>query len=213
MRFLSCVFFVFICCGRLVAQDPGWSAKSERLAAFANGPLSFASKGTVKAFMVKLDRSSTFTLSPVKENGVVVAVDAISKEGKDKEFSGRLEITNSGSFQTANKELTNVCNVGNIDPGTRLSLLNGIGPFSTAGQVEVSGNLHAVESKHSRQGEVAEDGSMVVLSETASKDGKVRLRTTTTLAPDGLPWESLTTGTIYKSLVSFRVHMKVQRVP
>jgi hypothetical protein len=52
---------------------------------------------------------------------------------------------------------------------------------------------------------------MQVETSTESADGKVRLTTTTTLAPDGLPWLAETKGKIAKGPLDLDVLLRLER--
>lgn len=185
-------------------------AQAERLKAFAKGPLKFTSVGKVKAFMIKMDRNLEYTLEPV-QGSEKVAVTMVDHANGDKVVKGELDVTKSGALRASDLPLTNACNIGSIDPVARKKLLAGDDAVVTKGQMEVSGNVVAIEATHRREGDVAADGSMKVRSESESADGKVKLVTITELAADGLPTLAETTGTIAKGPINLNVNLKLTR--
>ena len=197
----------------VAAPAPQAEAQRERLAAFERGPITFTSKGRVKALMMKFDRNLHYTFKPIKKDGVTEAVEVtmIDRVDGNKVTCGRLDVTRNGTFRTHTMPLTNACNIGSIDPMTRRKLIKTDEPVVTRSQMEIQGAVHAIEATHTREGDVADDGSMRVKSVTESADGKVHLTTITTLAPDGLPWMAETTGTIAKGPINMDVNLKLTR--
>lgn len=188
-------------------------AQAERLKAFARGPIKFTSIGKVKAFMIKVDRNLEYTMNAVKKDGQLksVAVTMIDHANGDKVVKGNLDVTKSGALRTKSLPLTNACNVGIVDPTVRKSLLDAEGPVVSKSSMEVSGAVQPITVTHTREGDVAEDGSMKVKSETESADGKIHLTTITELASDGLPMGAETTGTIAKGPINLNVNLKLTR--
>lgn len=187
-------------------------AQAERLKAFAKGPLKFTSIGKVKAFMIKMDRNLEYTLEPVQSGDKpAVAVTMIDHANGDKVVTGELDVTKNGALRAHDLPLTNACNIGSIDPTVRRKLLASSEPVTSKGHMEVNGNLQAIEATHTREGDVASDGSMKVRSTTESADGKVHLTTITELAADGLPTLAETTGTIAKGPINLNVNLKLTR--
>lgn len=187
-------------------------AQAERLKAFAKGPLKFTSIGKVKAFMIKMDRNLEYTLEPVQSGDKpAVAVTMIDHANGDKVVTGELDVTKNGALRAHDLPLTNACNIGSIDPTVRKQLLASSDPVTSKGQMEVNGNIQSIEATHTREGDVAPDGSMKVRSTTESADGKVHLTTITELAADGLPTLAETTGTIAKGPINLNVNLKLTR--
>ena len=195
------------------APVPLTKAQCERLAAFQRGPLVFTSRGRVKALMMKFDRNVQYTFAPVQKGATAQSVEVtmIDRANGNKTTHGRLDVTKCGALRAHVTPLTNACNIGSIDPLTRAKLARTDEPVVTRSQIEVQGTIHAVEVTHTREGDVADDGSMRVKSVTESADGKVHTTTVTTLAPDGLPWLAETTGTIAKGPINLDVTLKLQR--
>lgn len=188
-------------------------AQRERLAAFTRGPLRFSSVGKIKAFLIKIDRNLHYTMKPLARNGQVlaVAVTMVDRANGDKVTEGRLDVARNGALRARTVALTNACNIGSIDPVTRHKLMQSDGPVASRGQMEISGSVQNIDVTHTREGEVTEDGSMTVKSETETADGKVHLTTITELAPDGLPTAAETTGTIAKGPIDLNVNLKLTR--
>jgi hypothetical protein len=185
-------------------------AQKERMAAFEHGTLSFTSTGRIKALMMKFDRNLHYVFKSIPPDAAV-EVTMVDRIHNNKETTGRLDITPTGALRTKVTELTNACNIGLIDTVTRAKLRKSDEPVVTRSKMEVDGAIKLIEATHTREGDVADDGSMRVKSETTSTDGKVHLTTVTTLAPDGLPWLAETSGTIAKGPISLDVKLKLQR--
>jgi hypothetical protein len=190
-------------------ESPGLAARAIAL----KSPVSFRSKGTIKALMMKFNRDLRYTLGSITREGRLVGVEAtvVDVANGGKTTRGLLEIERDGRLHATAPGLINACNVLSIDPRTRARLLKEEGPVETRGQMESSGTVRDVTFSHRRVDEVAEDGSMRVETATTSDDGKVQLVTVTALAPDGLPWVAETSGTIAKGPVNLHVSLKLVR--
>jgi len=176
-------------------------------------PVRFRSKGQAKALMFKFNRDLKILMSPVKKEGKFSAVAATVQDlaHGGKPVTGVLELTRSGTLRAHSPQLVNVSNIVAIDPVIRAELLKSEGPFTAKGQIETNGTVRIVDFSHRRVGDVADDGSMQVESTTTSLDGKVKMVTVSTLAPDGLPWLADTNGTIKKGPVNINVKIRLTR--
>jgi hypothetical protein len=194
------------------AEKKSLTPMEERSRAFVKA-LKFTSKGQMRALLFKMDRDLRITLEPVREGEALTAVDAhvLDVANGGKTYEGRLDLTPRGSLKTDVPQLINTANIVLVDPVIRAALVKGEGPVVTHGQIETAGAVRLVEFTHSIVGEPADDGSMQVETKTATDDGKVNLKTITTLAPDGLPWLAETTGTVKKGPVDVNVNLKLTR--
>jgi len=176
-------------------------------------PLKFHSKGFWKAVLVKFDRDFHITLSAVKKDDKLsgVAAHIVDHAHGDTVIKGVLDVTVNGALRSKRPELLSAANVGAIDPVLRQRLLRSSGPFKGKGQIEVQGEARIVDLVHRRIGEVADDDSMRIETTSTTLDGKSKLVTTVTLAPDGFPWLAETTGTIAKGPVNVEIYVKLTR--
>lgn len=178
------------------------------------GSVTFRSTGTFKAFMVNVKRDRSTTLTPVLRNGKLAAVKAtiVDHHEKGKIIRGVMNLGPDGRVTAEDPEIVNSCNLLTVTPAVMAALKGGTQPVVTVGATEVRGAVLETRNEHTMIGAPAANGVIQVKSVTHSLDGTINLETVTQIAPDGLPIESNTHGTIKKGMFTLKAQMKTVRV-
>ena len=188
---------------------PAASPLEERSHAFT-APISFHSKGVIKAVMFRFDRELKIRMEPVREGEALKAVDTtvVDVAHGNKRYHGVLPVTARGTLSGAKEEhLVNATNIWNITPEIREKLKAGSGPITVAGRIDTEGTLRGVTLTHS----LASAKPLKIQTKTDSNDGDVHFSTLTTMAEDGLPLKADTTGTVKKGPVDVDVTIHLTR--
>lgn len=188
------------------------SPLEERSRAFP-GTIRFRSRGTVTAVILKMKRDMKIELTPVRDEGRLTGLDTtvIDVAGGGKRWQAVLPMSARGTIKATEPKLVNASNILGIDPRIREHLKSGGKPLTVATQIETEGALRDVSITHRLAGPPQRDGTVVIESLTTSEDGGINLRTASTMAPDGLPLQAETSGTVRKGPINVDVAIKLTR--
>ena len=191
-----------------IAMPPA-SPAEERSRALA-APITFHSKGVIKAVLLRFDRELKIRMEAVREGQTLKAVDTtvVDIVHGHKRFHGVLPVTARGTLSGASEEhLVNASNIWNITPEIREKLKAGSGPITVPGRVDLEGALKGVTLIHS----LVSANPLKIETKTDSNDGDVHFTTVSTMAEDGLPLKADTTGTVKKGPLDVDVTIHLTR--
>jgi len=87
------------------------------------------------------------------------------------------------------------------------------GSITTAGKIDLDGEMRDVVTTHERAGDATETGFLTIRSKTRNLDGRViDLTTVTRLGPEGLPESGETVGVIRHFKGKLKIQETIERV-